>query len=95
MHVGLTRMQGQFANTLGAQHGNFRAAFGLQSPSGPAARMEIDLEGAVGYSVGLRVEGRRTYDGSVEYLFYDGGEFVERSSGTSTFALSVGLTISY
>ncbi len=191
-HGGLMQMQGQFANTLGAQHGGFQATFGLQAPSGlavglqlfggelqkrsetahldsgldvdlktttsltrvglfgqygprvhafrpyaegllgvhvvstdtkipddsdgaedhqtdnrkthnesvaPAAGgavgMEIDLEGAVGYSVGLRVEGRRTYGGSVDYLFYDGGEFVERSSRTSTSTLSVGLTMSY
>ena len=45
----------------------------------------------------LRLEGRHTYGGRVEYLFYskETGEFVERSSGTTTSELSVGLTFNY
>ena len=44
--------------------------------------------------MGLRLKGRHTYGGRAEYLFYskEAGEFVERSSGTTTSELSVGLT---
>lgn len=188
-HVGVMQMHGQFAQSLGAQHGGFQATLGVQAPSGlaygiqfsgaelqkrsetanlrsgldvdletttsiarfglfgqygprfhifrpytegllgvhvlktdtkipdesngaqgnqtgnrkthkasvaPAAGVavgvEIDLEGILGHSVGLRIEGRRTYGDTVDYLFYDGEEFVGRSSGTSSSTLSVGLT---
>jgi hypothetical protein len=65
--------------------------------AGIAVGIEIGLFDVQGGSVGLRLEGRHTYGGTAEYLFYseEAGEFVERSSSTTTSELSVGLTSNY
>jgi hypothetical protein len=60
-------------------------------------REDLDWTTCRGGSVGLRLKGRHTYGGRAEYLFYskEAGKFVERSSGTTTSELSVGLTFNY
>lgn len=65
--------------------------------AGVAVGIEIGLYDVPGRSVGLLLEGRHTYGGTAEYLFYskEAGKFVERSSSTTTSELSVGVTVNY
>jgi hypothetical protein len=65
--------------------------------AGLAVGLEIEVWTFTSRSVALRLEGRHTYGGTVEYLYYssDAGEFVKRSSGSTTSEVSVGVTFNY
>ena len=65
--------------------------------AGLAVGVEIGLGRVVGGNFALRIEGRRTYGGTADYLLYsrEEGEFVERSSGTTTSSFRIGVTLNY
>jgi hypothetical protein len=64
---------------------------------GLALGVEVGLYALDIGSIALQLEGRRTHGGTVDYLYYSKaeGEFVRRSSGSSTSALSLGLVFNY
>jgi hypothetical protein len=64
---------------------------------GLALGVEVGLYALDIGSVALQLEGRHTHGGTVDYLYYRKaeGEFVRRSSGSSTSALSLGLVFNY
>ena len=65
--------------------------------AGLAVGLEIEAWNFGRRSIALRLEGRHTYGGTVDYLYYsaDAGEFVKRSSGSTTSEVNVGLTFNY
>ena len=64
---------------------------------GLALGVEVGLYALDVGSLALQLEGRRTYGGTVDYLYYSkaNGEVVRRSSGSSTSALNLGLVFNY
>jgi hypothetical protein len=65
--------------------------------AGLAVGVEIEVWNFTSRSVAIRLEGRHTYGGRVDYLYYsaDAGEFVQRASGSTTSEVSVGVTFNY